>query len=74
MEGADGAQAFLPQLYVDVTEAFERKLEALRLYEIEMRAYPHPRSYRAVCSLAEYRGCTAGAVLAEAFAVGGIIR
>lgn len=72
MQTAD--RAFLPTLYVDITEVFERKMEALRLYESEMRAYPHPRSYRAVRSLAEYRGCTAGVALAEAFAVGRIIR
>lgn len=72
MQTAD--RVFLPVLYVDITDVFERKMEALRLYESEMRAYPHPRSYRAVRSLAEVRGCTAGVELAEAFAVGRIIR
>jgi N-acetylglucosaminylphosphatidylinositol deacetylase family protein len=72
MQTAD--RAFLPTLFVDIESVFERKMEALNLYDSEMREYPHPRSYRAVKSLAEYRGCTSGVHMSEAFSIGRIIR
>lgn len=67
-------RVFLPTLYVDVSQTFAKKMETLRLYESEMRSYPHPRSYEAVEALARWRGATAGRMYAEAFEVGRVIR
>lgn len=63
-------RAFLPTFFVDIGTYMEKKLDALRLYEREMRAYPHSRSYEAVEALAKFRGVTGGIRAAEAFAVG----
>ncbi len=35
-------------LYYDVEKFVEKKLEALKVYDKEMRPYPHPRSYDAI--------------------------
>lgn len=72
MQTAD--KVFLPNMYVDIAEMFSKKMQALELYESEMRDYPHSRSYKAVEILARYRGYAAGIALAEAFSVGRIIR
>ncbi|SFU02813.1 N-acetylglucosaminyl deacetylase, LmbE family [Pseudovibrio denitrificans] len=60
---------FTPNRYVDVSNTFEKKVAALRAYDIEMREFPHPRSIKAVEALATYRGATVGCTLAEAFTV-----
>lgn len=61
--------AFVPQLYVDISAHLRVKLEALDAYRVEMRAWPHARSPRAVEHLAGWRGSTAGMEAAEAFTV-----
>lgn len=62
-----GLDPFVPDTFVDVTSYLPRKMEALRAYDVEMREFPHPRSYEAVSSLARWRGSIAGLKLAEAF-------
>jgi LmbE family N-acetylglucosaminyl deacetylase len=64
---APSAQAFVPRRFVDVSATLAKKIEALRCYDGEMRAFPHPRSYEAVEALARWRGATAGLAAAEAF-------
>jgi LmbE family N-acetylglucosaminyl deacetylase len=66
--GGPSAQ-FHPVRYVGITDDLDRKLEALRQYDAEMRAPPHPRSYAAVQALAALRGATVGVAAAEAFTV-----
>ena len=64
---------FYPNVYIDIGEYFDRKLEALHYYESEMRSYPHSRSYEAVKILAQHRGFTIGRHYAEAFMLGRMI-
>lgn len=59
--------AFRPDTFLDVTAHLDRKLAALAAYEGEMRAFPHPRSERAVRAQAELRGAAVGVAAAEAF-------
>lgn len=61
---------FMPQVYVDVEKYMGEKIEALHLYDSEMREYPHSRSYEAIENLAKYRGFTVGKLFAEAFELG----
>jgi len=61
--------AFRPQHFVDITETLDTKMKALDCYQMEMRAFPHPRSNEAVTSLAKLRGSHAGVLAAEAFEV-----
>ena len=65
---------FQPNIYVDVTDFMEKKRQALEFYASEMREYPHPRSYKGVELLAQYRGLTVGVPYAEAFMLGRSIR
>lgn len=61
---------FLPNWYVDISDALCKKLEALEVYECEMRAWPHARSIKAVEHLARWRGANIGVEAAEAFMLG----
>ena len=65
-----GRMSFTPNWYVDISEFLQLKLQALEEYEIEMRAWPHPRSIKAVEYLAKWRGATVGVDAAEAFMLG----
>lgn len=60
---------FSPNLFVNISNFWEKKLEALNFYETEMRNYPHSRSYQKIKALAEYRGGSSGLELAEAFEI-----
>ena len=68
---------FIPNWFVDISEKtetgisfLEMKLNALKMYDGEMRPWPHPRSFEAVESLARWRGASAGVKAAEAFVLG----
>jgi LmbE family N-acetylglucosaminyl deacetylase len=58
---------FVPNWFVDVTGALERKLAAFAHYETEQRPYPHPRSERAIRAAAEFYGASCGCEYAEPF-------
>ena len=59
ISGSDGSVSFL-----------DRKLQALEMYQEEMRAFPHARSVEAVKSLAQCRGAGVGLGAAEGFVLG----
>ena len=61
---------FQPNWFFDISETLQTKLDALRAYEHELREFPHPRSYRAVEALAQWRGASIGVRAAEAFVLG----
>ncbi len=60
---------FKPNYFVDVTAHMECKLNALRHYDIEMRDFPHPRSYEGIEYLGRLRGMSVGVPYAEAFEI-----
>jgi LmbE family N-acetylglucosaminyl deacetylase len=60
---------FIPTCYVNITDVFEFKLEALQCYKSQLRDFPNPRSLKSVTSLADLRGSTVGFSKAEAFIV-----
>jgi LmbE family N-acetylglucosaminyl deacetylase len=61
------APVFRPNVFVDVSETIETKIEAMRRYEGEARAFPHPRSAEALRAIAQRWGSVAGVTHAEAF-------
>jgi len=61
------APAFQPNWFVDISDQWERKREALVAYSSEMRDWPHARSLEAVEHLARWRGAQVGVEAAEAF-------
>jgi LmbE family N-acetylglucosaminyl deacetylase len=58
---------FNPDLYIDIEEYLDTKVEAFERYETELREFPHPRSGEALRAIAKARGAASGAVAAEAF-------
>jgi N-acetylglucosamine malate deacetylase 1 len=64
---SETAAQFRPNHFVGIDATLERKMHALAAYAIEMRDFPHPRSYQAVEALARWRGASVGLDAAEAF-------
>ncbi len=62
-----GKNIFCPQVFVDISDYLEKKIEALKIYESEMRDWPHARSYKTVEALAKWRGSLVGRKACEAF-------
>jgi len=58
---------FQPNVFVDISKFWEKKLKAWKCYENETRAFPFPRSPEGLETLARYRGMSAGLEKAEAF-------
>lgn len=62
-----GAVAFQPNVFVDISGHLETKLDAMRLYETELRRTPHPRCIESIRLLAQERGLCVGYAAAECF-------
>ena len=60
-------KSFVPNIYIDITQSFRKKVEAMKAYGSELRQYPHPRSIEGIELLARKRGCEIGIQFAEAF-------
>lgn len=58
---------FNPNVFMDVKETINRKLDALQKYKTEIRDYPHPRSLYGVYQTAQQWGMRVGVPFAEAF-------
>src|SRR5436309_1406178 len=59
-------RVFAPNVFVDISEELDRKLDAMRCYESELRPPPHPRSLRSLQQRAAYWGSVANMPAAEA--------
>lgn len=59
--------AFIPTMFVDITEEIDVKLEAMKCHASQLCEYPHPRSLEAMRALAMHRGSTVCKKYAEAF-------
>lgn len=60
---------FKPNLYIDISNYFDRKIQALNIYNTELGDLPFPRSIDAVKAQAIMRGTESGVLYAEAFRV-----
>tara|TARA_Y100000294_G_C8307744_1_gene237395 strand:- start:263 stop:514 length:252 start_codon:yes stop_codon:yes gene_type:complete len=58
---------FQPNIFVDVTDFFEKKCEIMQLYKSELMDDPFPRSLTVIEALARYRGSRVGVKYAEAY-------
>lgn len=65
---------FVPNLFVDIADSIDRKIEAMHCYDSEMRPFPHPRSETTLRALASVRGSAANMQAAEAFQVVRMLR
>jgi N-acetylglucosamine malate deacetylase 1 len=64
---SDRVPNFAPNWWVDISETLELKMQALDVYQSEMRPWPHARSNEALKHLAHWRGASVGCFAAEAF-------
>jgi LmbE family N-acetylglucosaminyl deacetylase len=58
---------FVGNYYVNIESQIDRKIDALKCYETELRSYPHPRSPEAVRTIAAACGLKVGTTMAEEF-------
>jgi N-acetylglucosamine malate deacetylase 1 len=58
---------FRPNVFVNIKDFLEKKVEIMKIYESEISEFPFPRSIEAIEALAKYRGIMAGVQYAEAF-------
>lgn len=61
------SSAFLPNIFVDISDFIDGKLEIMGIYESEFQSDPLPRGKSAISALARFRGATIGTEYAEAF-------
>ncbi|WP_419875558.1 PIG-L deacetylase family protein [Candidatus Pristimantibacillus sp. PTI5] len=58
---------FLPNVFVNIQDDLDKKLEIMNVFSSELGEFPFPRSQKAMQSLAYLRGVAAGFEAAEAF-------
>ena len=59
--------SFVPNVFVDISNYMDKKIELMNVYESEIGVHPFPRSERNIRALATYRGATSGCDYAESF-------
>lgn len=65
--GVQQMPAFRPDLFVDIADHLDRKIEITRHFAGEFHEFPFPRSETALRALAQTRGAACGTTAAEAF-------
>ncbi|WDV46147.1 PIG-L family deacetylase [Clostridiaceae bacterium M8S5] len=58
---------FKPNVFVDINDTLNAKLDAMACYETEIREYPHPRSLEALKIIAQRWGTVVNKKYVEAF-------
>lgn len=61
------ADSFIPNVFVDISNFLEKKLDIMRVFRSELGVHPFPRSEKNIKALATIRGATAGVEYAESF-------
>ena len=59
--------AFIPNVFVDISDVLDDKLKALSYYTLQISDFPDARSLGAIEALAKYRGALMHWPAAEAF-------
>jgi len=59
--------SFIPNMFVDISDFMDEKLDIMRIYASELGQHPFPRSERNLKALATLRGATSGCNYAESF-------
>ncbi len=60
---------FIPNLFVDISDYIDKKIEAMKIYEGEIGSHPFPRSERNIRALATYRGAIPNCNYVESFKI-----
>lgn len=67
-------QGFIPNMFWDVSDQIDRKIEAFGCFLSQAQEFPLPRSPEALRALATYRGSQIGVAAAEAFVCVRVLR
>jgi LmbE family N-acetylglucosaminyl deacetylase len=59
--------SFIPNVFVDVSNYMDKKIEAMNIYKSEIGSHPFPRSEINIRALATFRGATSNCNYAESF-------
>lgn len=59
--------SFIPNVFVNISEFMDKKLEIMKVFKSEIGEHPFPRSERNLKALATLRGATTGCEYAESF-------
>lgn len=59
--------SFVPNVFVDISEFFEKKIAIMKIFESEIAGHPFPRSEQNLKALSTLRGATCGCEFAESF-------
>ena len=59
--------SFIPNVFVDISDYMNQKIDLMKIYDGEMGVHPFPRSVRNIKALATFRGATAGCEYSESF-------
>ena len=62
-----GNKSFNPNVWIDISDTIDSKIEAMACYQSQLQFKPHPRSEDGIRALAAYRGFTVGFNYAESF-------
>jgi|SRR3989344_4296501 len=60
-------EPFIPNVFVDVSDAIDEKIKAMSCYKTQLKEWPHPRSLEGIKIFSKARGMEAGLEYAEAF-------
>jgi len=60
---------FVPNVFFNITNELEKKIEAFECYKSQLKEYPHPRSINGIKILAQRRGIMVSFEAAEAFSL-----
>ncbi len=60
-------RSFMPDTWFDISAYLNKKLDAMKCYESQIKEYPNPRSIEGIKALSMYRGSTVGVEYAECF-------
>ena len=66
---SEEGHGFQPNVFVDITKFFEKKVKIMLEYDSEIMDPPYPRSLEVIEALAKYRGSRIGVKYAEAFSL-----
>ena len=59
--------SFVPNVFIDISNYMDKKIEIMKVYESEIGEHPFPRSERNIRALGTLRGATCGCYYAESF-------
>lgn len=60
---------FIPNFFVNIENQLQKKIKAMKMYESELRKFPHPRSLESLKIIAMRWGSVSGNKSAEAFEI-----